>query len=137
MIHLKYHHLSARILSAKDKPTEFALDMWALCNDKLQGKYNMSVPLTKACSELETKDLKTIEKFILTLLCFKANDKHEAYMCIDKLILATSSSHNTVDRALKVLRDKKYLSYTNRFAPKSRSIPVYNIHLTHPQNGGG
>jgi hypothetical protein len=95
----------------------------------------MSVELTKACIELETKNFKPIEKQILIILCFKANKKHESYMCIDKLIIACSSCRNTIDSALKVLRDKKYLSYTGKVAPKSRNIPVYKINLTTPKTG--
>jgi len=95
----------------------------------------MSVLLTKACSELETKDLKPIEKFILTTLCFKANINNEAYCCIDKLVIATGACKTTIESALKVLRDKKYLSYTGKTAPKSKRIPVYKIDLIPPKIG--
>jgi len=91
--------------------------------------------LTKACNDLEAKDLKPTEKFILTILCFKANKSHEAYCCIDKLIIAVGACRTTIESALKVLRDKKYLGYTGKTAPKSKRIPVYKVNLNTPKTG--
>lgn len=89
----------------------------------------MSVELIKKCIKLETKKLTQIEKHILTILCFKANANHEAYMCIDKLIIACSSNRSTIERALRALRKKKYFLYTGKIAPKSNRIPIYKIDL--------
>jgi hypothetical protein len=93
----------------------------------------MSVSLVQECIDLESEDLTPSEKHILTILCFRANKHHEAYMCIDKLIVACSSSRKTVERGLKGLRDKKYLSYTGKIAPNSTRIPVYKINLNTPK----
>lgn len=90
----------------------------------------MSVSLVKECNDLETQDLKITERFILNILCFKAGENHEAYCCISKLMIACGgASRKTIERSLKVLRDKKYLSYTGKIAPNSKRIPVYKIDL--------
>ena len=95
----------------------------------------MSIHLTTQV--LSIQDLTQSEKHVLTVLCFRSNEKYEVYSSIERLTNDCSCSVNTIERALKGLRDKKYLTYTGKLAPKSKSIPIYSINLTHPQNEGG
>jgi hypothetical protein len=95
----------------------------------------MSIELTT--SVLSIQDLTQSAKFLLTVLCFRANQFHEVYSEIKRLSLDCSCSIKTIERALKELRDKKYLSYTGKLAPNSKSIPIYSINLTHGQIEGG
>jgi hypothetical protein len=97
--------------------------------------YNMSIELTTKV--LSIQDLSQPQKHILTILCFRANYNYEVYSTVEKLALDCSCSIKTIERALKILRDKGYLSYTGKLAPNSRSIPIYRINLTHGLSGGG
>jgi len=95
----------------------------------------MSIQLTRQV--LKVQGLSQSAKHILTVLCFASNEKYEAYSSIKKLTQDCSCSIKTVERSLKELRDKNYLIYTGKLAPNSKSIPIYRINLTDPQNGGG
>lgn len=88
----------------------------------------MSVELTKAC--LEVQGLSQPQKDILKTLCFIANENHEVYSELERLAVFCSCSKKTIERNMKILRDKKYLIYTNKKAPNSKSIPIYKINLT-------
>lgn len=94
----------------------------------------MSIKLYLSC--LEVQNLTQSEKHILKTLCFRANQHNEVYSSIERLSLDCSCSIKTVERTLKLLRDKCFLNYTGKIAPNSKSIPVYSIKLNHGQNGG-
>ncbi len=94
----------------------------------------MSISLTTKV--LSLINLSQSEKHILTILSFRANQYNEAYSSIERLSLDCGCSIKTVERTLKQLRDKNYLLYTGKLAPKSKSIPIYSINLTHGQFGG-
>ena len=94
----------------------------------------MSIELTTIC--LSIQDLSQPQKHILTILCFRANQHNEVYSEIERLSLDCTCSIKTVERSLKVLRDKNYLNYTGKLAPNSKSIPIYRINLNHGLSGG-
>lgn len=96
---------------------------------------HMSISLTTQV--LLIQDLSQPEKHILTILCFRANEKHEVYSSIERLSQDCSCSTKTVERALKKFRDEGYLIYTGKIAPNSRNIPIYCIDLNHGLSGGG
>ena len=83
------------------------------------------------------KFLSQTEKQIMFVLCFRSRENNEVYSSIKKLALNCSCSIKTVERTLKQLRDKGYLVYTGKLAPKSRSIPIYSINLTDGQSVRG
>lgn len=87
----------------------------------------MSISLTTI--SLNIINLSTTEKFILTALCFRANQNNEAYSCIERLGNDTSLKKRTIEPALKKLRDKNILIYTGKYAGKKCNIPVYRINL--------
>ena len=81
-------------------------------------------------------DLTPIEKHILLIFCIRANQYHEAWSSIERLSIDSSYSIKTIERNLKKLRDKGYLLYTGKTAPKSKRIPIYRIKLNHGLSGG-
>lgn len=91
----------------------------------------MSIELTTSC--LSIQNLTQSAKHLLMLLCFRANQNHEVYSEIKRLALDCSCSIKTIERSLKELRVKNYLSYTGKLAPNSKSIPIYYINLTNGQ----
>ena len=93
----------------------------------------MSIELTTLC--LSIQDLSQSEKHLLTILSFRSNQNYEVYSEIERLSSDCSCSIKTIERTLKKLRDKGYLIYTGKLAPKSKSIPIYHINLTNGQNG--
>lgn len=94
----------------------------------------MSIDLTTLV--LTIQDLSQSEKHVLTVLCYLSNKYHEVYRSIEKLSSDCSCSIKTIERTLKSLREKNYLIYTGKLAPKSKNIPIYSIYLNHGQNGG-
>lgn len=94
----------------------------------------MSIELTTQV--LSIQDLTQSAKFLLTILCFRANQNHEVYSSIERLCLDCSCSINTLEKNLKVLRDKNYLMYTGKIAPKTKNIPIYKVNLNNPKNWG-
>jgi len=94
----------------------------------------MSIELTTTV--LSIQDLTQSAKFLLTILCFRANQNHEVYSSIERLCLDCSCSINTLEKNLKLLRDKKYLLYTGKIAPKTKNIPIYKINFNNPNNWG-
>ena len=94
----------------------------------------MSIELTTQV--LSIQDLTLPQKYILTVLCFRANKNHEVYSTIERLTIDCTCSIKTVERSLKILRDKEYLIYTGKIAPNSKNIPIYSINLNHGQIGG-
>lgn len=90
----------------------------------------MSIKLTTLC--LDIINLSPIEKHLLIVFCFRANDKQECWSSIDRLMIDTAYSKNTVEKFLKKLRDKKILNYTGEYKGSSQRIPVYKIDLDHP-----
>jgi len=95
----------------------------------------MSIQLTTLC--LSIQDLLPSAKHVLTILCFRANQYHEVYSSIAKLCLDCSCSINTLDKNMKLLRDKGYLEYTGKYTGSSKKIPIYFINLNNPKNGDG
>lgn len=89
----------------------------------------MSIKLTTL--SLNILNLSSSEKFILTALCFRANQNNEAYSCIERLEIDTSLKKRTIEPALKKLRDKNILIYTDKYEGKKHNIPVYRINLDH------
>ena len=89
----------------------------------------MSIDLTRKA--LSIQNLSQIQKHILTILCFRANQYDEVYSTIETLSLDCSCNIKTVERALKHLRDIGFLIYTGKIAPKSKNIPIYRIDLNH------
>lgn len=90
----------------------------------------MSIKLTTLCFNII--NLTSIEKHLLIVFCFRANDKQECWSSIDRLMIDTAYSKNTVEKSLKKLRDKKILNYTGSYKGSSQRIPVYKIDLDHP-----
>lgn len=90
----------------------------------------MSIELTTAL--LETNEFTSIEKHILTVLCFIANQKHEVHQTISQIQKATGICINTVESAMKKLREKKILIYTGEKKGYRNRIPVYRIVFNHP-----
>lgn len=91
--------------------------------------YQMSIDLTTQA--LLIQNLSQLQKHILTILCFRANQNNEVYSTIERLALDCTCNIKTVERALKYLRDNNYLQYTGKIAPKSKNIPIYSINLNH------
>ena len=89
----------------------------------------MSISLTTL--SLNIINLSSTEKFLLTALCFRADQNNEAYSCIERLENDTSLKKRTIEPALKKLRDKNILIYTGKHEGKKRNIPVYRINLEH------
>lgn len=96
--------------------------------------YRMSIPLTTL--SLAQSGLNSIEKFILVVLCFRANQNKEAWSSIERLAVDTGYSKNTIEKYLKRLRDKNILIYTGKYKGESGKIPIYRINLDHPTTEG-
>lgn len=94
----------------------------------------MSIELTTKV--LSIQDLPQSAKFLLTILCFRANQNNEVYSSIERLCLDCSCSKNTIETNLKLLRDKDYLLYTGKHTGESHRIPIYCINLNHPNKLG-
>ena len=95
----------------------------------------MSIDLTTL--SLSIQNISQIEKHILTVLCFISDKNHEVYRTVERLSLDCTCSIKTVERTLKKFRDKGYLIYTGKMAPKSKNIPIYRINLNYGLPGGG
>lgn len=96
----------------------------------------MSIELTTICLSLTKKLIPSTEKHVLTILCFRANQKFEVFTSIERLIIDCGYSKNTIEKSLSALRKKNILLYTGKFIGKSGKIPVYKINIHHPNTLG-
>ena len=98
----------------------------------------MSVDLTKDILRIPNSflQLTPTEKHILTVLCFISLDDGKVYREIDRLASDCNLSKKTIERGLKALRDKSYLTYTGKHIGTFNKIPIYKLDFVHGLSGG-
>ena len=94
----------------------------------------MSIPLTILARNLI--NLSVIEKSLLKDFAFQANGRNEFWCSIECMMLNTGASRKTIERALKQLRNKKFIIYTGKTKGNLHRTPIYRIDFSHGQFGG-
>jgi len=76
----------------------------------------------------EQTDLNPIEKHILLILCLRANPSTKLFwVSIGRIKIDSGYSLNTVEKAMKSLRDKKKISQTGNKKGKMMVTPEYKV----------
>lgn len=76
----------------------------------------------------EQTDLNPMEKHILLILCIRADPKTKLFWTsIDRIKMDSGYSLNTIEKAMKSLRDKKKITQTGNKKGKMMVTPEYKV----------
>jgi transcription initiation factor IIE alpha subunit len=78
---------------------------------------------------LNLKNLRSSEKWILTISAVLADEKRIFCISIQELAKLSNLSEKSIERILSLLRMRNIFIYTNKFSGSKGRIPVYEINI--------
>ena len=84
---------------------------------------------------LQQKNISSSEKHVLTLLAFRANDEAKTWPSAKTITKETNLDKKTVYQCLIKLEEKNLIKKTGELQGRTKSIPVYKLNLSIPENG--